>query len=102
MTLVIDCGHLQINVAKKDAVDILEAYDSCSLKLTGNSCHLAPWHAKLGYHFSPVVSGLGSLTADGGPVAMMDLTIKKVTSLHHPEYMSLMRCRLSLLRSWSS
>jgi hypothetical protein len=69
--------YSQLDSAKKDAADVLEAYDSCRLKITGNSTHLAPWHTKLGYH-SQIVSSLGSVTADGGPIAVMDIVVVKV------------------------
>lgn len=39
---------------------------------------MAPWHAKLGFQRGPFVATLNSLTADGGSVAVMTLTIIKV------------------------
>lgn len=57
---------------------MLEAYNSTKLVLSGNSSHLVPWHAKLGFQTSPWVATMNSLTADGGMVAAMDLVILKV------------------------
>jgi breast cancer 2 susceptibility protein len=57
---------------------VLEAYNSTKLVLSGNSSHLVPWHAKLGFQTSPWVATMNSLTADGGMVAAMDLVILKV------------------------
>ncbi|KDQ63249.1 hypothetical protein JAAARDRAFT_75716 [Jaapia argillacea MUCL 33604] len=62
---------------RKDGIEILEAYDSCHLSLCGNSSHLAPWHAKLGFQKHPFVATLGSLTADGGVVSMMNVVVVK-------------------------
>jgi breast cancer 2 susceptibility protein len=64
--------------ARKEPVDILEAYGSISLKLSGNSSHLVPWHSKLGFTKYPSICTLRSLTPDGGNVAIMNLEIIKV------------------------
>lgn len=48
------------------------------LELSGNSTHLASWHAKLGFVKEPFVATLDSLTADGGRVPAMDLEVIKV------------------------
>jgi hypothetical protein len=64
--------------AKKEPSEILSAYDSCHLKFAGNSTHLVAWHTKLGHHGASVVSGLASLSLDGGPIAVADLVIIKV------------------------
>ncbi|TFK77416.1 hypothetical protein BDN72DRAFT_852512 [Pluteus cervinus] len=53
---------------RKDPSEVLEAYNSTKLIISGNSSHLAPWHARLGYHKG---------VSDGGPVAAMDLVITK-------------------------
>lgn len=45
---------------------------------SGNSSHLAPWHAKLGFQPHPPVATLNSLTPDGGLVQLLDLTVIKV------------------------
>lgn len=63
---------------RKEPSEILGAYDSVKLSLTGNSTHLAPWHAKLGFRRCANVCTLNSLTPDGGSVAMMKLRIEKV------------------------
>lgn len=39
---------------------------------------MAPWHAKLGFQRGPFIATLNSLTADGGNVAVMMLTVVKV------------------------
>jgi breast cancer 2 susceptibility protein len=46
---------------------------------------MAPWHAKLGFHRSPFIATLNSLTPDGGNVAVVAVEVTKViTSLQHP------------------
>lgn len=60
---------------------MLEAYNSTTLILSGNSSHLVPWHTKLGFQIAPWVSTMHSLTADGGVVAAMDLAVLKVRCL---------------------
>lgn len=67
----------------KDGMEILDAYDKCHLRLSGNSTHLAPWHTKLGFQREPFVAGLTSLTADGGVVAVADLVVVKVSWDNH-------------------
>lgn len=69
---------VQVENDRKEGCEILEAYGSIALKLHGNSCHLAPWHAKLGFQKDPFISTLRSLTPDGGCVAVLDLVITKV------------------------
>ena len=64
-------------------MEVLDAYDSCHLRLSGNSSHLAPWHAKLGFQRAPFVAGLTSLTGDGGVVAVVDLTVVKASYEQH-------------------
>ncbi|KAH9932032.1 uncharacterized protein BXZ73DRAFT_89984 [Epithele typhae] len=63
---------------RKEAREILETYDHASLELYGNSTHLAPWHAKMGFVKEPFVATLDSLTADGGNISVMDLIVDKV------------------------
>jgi breast cancer 2 susceptibility protein len=41
---------------------------------------------KLGYYFNPVISSLGSLTADGGCVAMVDITVVKTFPIAYIEF----------------
>ncbi|KAH7930929.1 hypothetical protein BV22DRAFT_1077497 [Leucogyrophana mollusca] len=71
---------------RKDPSEILEAYDSNVLSISGNSSHLAPWHAKLGFQSGPFISTLNSLTADGGTVAVMALEIIKVFPVAYIEF----------------
>ena len=54
--------------------------------LSGNSCHLAPWHAKLGFQRSPFVATMHSLTPDGGLIAAMNLEIVKVYPVAYLEF----------------
>lgn len=63
---------------KKEAMEILQAYDILAFQLRGNGTHLAPWHAKLGFQETPYISTLNSLAADGGNIVLMDLVIEKV------------------------
>ena len=65
---------------RKEPSEILEAYDSVKLGLSGNSTHLVPWHTKLGFRRCASVCTLSSLTSDGGNIAMMNLRIEKVSS----------------------
>ncbi|KAJ7610818.1 hypothetical protein FB45DRAFT_941706 [Roridomyces roridus] len=67
----------RLSTERKDASEVLEAYNSTTLVLSGNSSHLVPWHAKLGFQGAPWVSTMNSLTADGGVVAAMDLVVLK-------------------------
>ncbi|KAF8164084.1 BRCA2, oligonucleotide/oligosaccharide-binding, domain 1-domain-containing protein [Pholiota molesta] len=62
---------------KKEATEILEAPNSTLLVLSGNSSHLMPWHAKLGFTHGLCISTLHSLTADGGIVVVLDFVIVK-------------------------
>lgn len=57
---------------------MLEAYKSCRLRVCGNSSHLAPWYAKLGWLDRPHIATLDSLTADGGLITILNLVIVKV------------------------
>ena len=63
---------------RKEACEILEAYDNTYLELYGNSSHLAAWHAKLGFVREPFIATLDSLTADGGNIPVTDLVVEKV------------------------
>ena len=68
----------QLGGDRKEPCEILEAYDNTYLDLSGNSTHLAPWHAKLGFVKDPFIATLDSLTPDGGRVPAMDLIVTKV------------------------
>jgi breast cancer 2 susceptibility protein len=76
--LMRDCHQLESS--KKDPMEVLDAYGSVQLILSGNSTHLAPWHAKLGFQNAPFVATLRSLTSDGGMVPLVDVIITKVNS----------------------
>ncbi|CUA67485.1 Breast cancer type 2 susceptibility protein homolog [Rhizoctonia solani] len=58
--------------------EVLKAYHSSTLKITGNSTSLARWDARLGFHRGPFVASLRSLSADGGSVALLDVIITKL------------------------
>jgi len=70
--------RVQLVSDRKEPSEILEAYDSVKLSLSGNSTHLAQWHAKLGFRKCASLCTLSSLTSDGGNIAMMKLHIEKV------------------------
>lgn len=78
IALTFSPAHSQLSTGKSEPCEVLDAYDTVQLSLSGNSSHLAPWHAKLGFTNSSFVSTLNSLTYDGGPVQMMDLIVTKV------------------------
>jgi len=67
-------------------MEILEAYSDVHLVLSGNSTKLAPWHAKLGLQAIPFVATLGSLTADGGAVPILDLIVTQVYPVGYLEF----------------
>ncbi|KAF9479433.1 hypothetical protein BDN70DRAFT_906293 [Pholiota conissans] len=71
---------------KKDAMEILDAYSSTFLVISGNSSHLMPWHTKLGFTQGPCISTLHSLTADGGVVAALDFVIVKAHPIAYLEF----------------
>jgi breast cancer 2 susceptibility protein len=60
-------------------MEILDAYNSTRLVISGNSSHLVPWHAKLGFQMAPCISTLHHLNGDGGFVAVMAITVTKVS-----------------------
>ena len=64
-------------------MEILDAYNSTRLVISGNSSHLAPWHAKLGFQMGPCISTLNHLNGDGGSVAVMAITVIKVSVTIH-------------------
>ena len=49
-----------------------------NLQICGNSSHLAPWHAKLGFQKDPFVTTLGSLDPHGGLVPSLHVEVLKV------------------------
>ncbi|GBE77572.1 hypothetical protein SCP_0104510 [Sparassis crispa] len=71
---------------RKEPAEILEAYDSMTLRLSGNSCNLAPWHARLGFVKTPFVATLDKLTSDGGNVTLMDLEVIKAYPIAYIEF----------------
>ncbi|KZT73350.1 hypothetical protein DAEQUDRAFT_465445 [Daedalea quercina L-15889] len=70
----------------KEPAEPLDAYALMNLEICGNSCHLAPWHAKLGFMRHPMVATLDSLTADGGLVTLLDVMIEKVYPIAYMEF----------------
>ncbi|KAJ6520132.1 hypothetical protein C8R45DRAFT_806075, partial [Mycena sanguinolenta] len=76
----------RLHSERKEASEVLEAYNSTNLVLSGNSSHLVPWHAKLGFQISPTAATMHSLTADGGMVAAMDLVIIKTYPIAFLEF----------------
>ncbi|KAI0354580.1 hypothetical protein OH77DRAFT_1496552 [Trametes cingulata] len=71
---------------RKEACEILEAYDNTCLELTGNSTNLAPWHAKLGFVKDPFIATLDKLTPDGGVVPALDIIITKTYPIAFLEF----------------
>ncbi|KAJ7754932.1 hypothetical protein DFH07DRAFT_885991 [Mycena maculata] len=76
----------RLSSERKEASEVLEAYNSTTLILSGNSSHLVPWHAKLGFQIAPWVSTMNSLTADGGVIAAMDLVVLKTYPIAFLEF----------------
>ncbi|KAG2156582.1 uncharacterized protein EDB93DRAFT_1127388 [Suillus bovinus] len=76
----------RLSAERKDGQEVLEAYDSSVLVLTGNSSHMAPWHAKLGFQRSPFIATLNSLTADGGNVAVAAVEVIKIHPIAYIEF----------------
>ncbi|KAJ1302729.1 hypothetical protein OPQ81_003043 [Rhizoctonia solani] len=58
--------------------EVLKAYQSSTLKITGNSTSLARWDTRLGFHRGPFVASLRSLSADGGSVTLLDVIVTKL------------------------
>ncbi|KAI0778800.1 hypothetical protein BD413DRAFT_511860 [Trametes elegans] len=71
---------------RKEACEILDAYENTFLELQGNSTNLAPWHAKLGFVKQPFIATLDKLTPDGGVVPAMDLIITKTYPIAFLEF----------------
>ncbi|KAF8445645.1 hypothetical protein L210DRAFT_3757880 [Boletus edulis BED1] len=76
----------KLSAERKEGSEILEAYNSNVLLLTGNSTHMAPWHTKLGFQRGPFIATLNSLTADGGNVAVMMLRVIKAYPVAYMEF----------------
>ncbi|KAF5323377.1 hypothetical protein D9611_005592 [Ephemerocybe angulata] len=76
----------RLNSEKKDPQEILEAYDSVTLRISGNSSSLAPWHMKLGALHERYISTLHSLTHDGGSISCLDVVITKIHPLAFMEF----------------
>ncbi|KAH7910924.1 hypothetical protein BJ138DRAFT_1113634 [Hygrophoropsis aurantiaca] len=76
----------KLDSERKDPSEILEAYASNVLLISGNSSHLAPWHSKLGFQAGPFISTLNSLTPDGGTVAVMAVDIIKAYPIAYLEF----------------
>ncbi|KAI6047891.1 hypothetical protein EDC04DRAFT_2555648 [Pisolithus marmoratus] len=76
----------KLSSQRKEGSEILEAYDSTVLVITGNSSHMAPWHAKLGFQRAPFIATLNSLTSDGGNVAVMVVEIIRVYPVAYIEF----------------
>ncbi|KAF8585115.1 hypothetical protein K439DRAFT_1344127 [Ramaria rubella] len=82
------CCGAKLESSKKDPMEVLDAYGSVHLVLCGNSTHLAPWHAKLGFQSVPFVATLGSLSSDGGGIPLMDLVIMQVFPVGFIEFIT--------------
>ncbi|WVQ95823.1 hypothetical protein IAU59_002922 [Kwoniella sp. CBS 9459] len=61
-----------------DGTEVLDAFKTSHLAITGNSTSLARWHTRLGLQSQPFIASLGSLSMDGGVVALMDIIVEKV------------------------
>ncbi|EIM83586.1 uncharacterized protein STEHIDRAFT_62664, partial [Stereum hirsutum FP-91666 SS1] len=76
----------KLSTGKSEPCEVLDAYETVQLSLSGNSAHIAPWHAKLGFTNGLCVSTLHSLTPDGGPVQMLDLIVTKAYPIAFLEF----------------
>ncbi|PPQ69780.1 hypothetical protein CVT26_014168 [Gymnopilus dilepis] len=76
----------RLSTERKEPSEILEAYNSTKLIFSGNSSHLMPWHAKLGFTRGPCISTLHSLTPDGGVIAALDFVIVKLHPIAYVEF----------------
>ncbi|ODN98121.1 hypothetical protein I350_07763 [Cryptococcus amylolentus CBS 6273] len=61
-----------------DGAEVLDAYKSSRLIVSGNSTSLARWDTRLGMQPHPFMASLSSLTVDGGVVTLMDIVVEKV------------------------
>ncbi|OWZ37873.1 breast cancer 2 susceptibility protein [Cryptococcus neoformans c45] len=64
--------------SSSEGTDVFEARKTCRLVLSGNSTSLARWHARLGMRSQPYISGLSSLSVDGGVITLMDIVIERL------------------------
>ncbi|KAK0208723.1 hypothetical protein DFS33DRAFT_1380217 [Desarmillaria ectypa] len=85
----------RLDSERKDPQEILEAYNSIKLILTGNSTHLAPWHAKLGFQRELPVATMHSLTRDGGIITVMDLLVVKVYPIAYFQFINTDKGRIN-------
>ncbi|KAM6498666.1 hypothetical protein JOM56_006614 [Amanita muscaria] len=76
----------RLSSEKKEPSEVLEAYNNVKLLLSGNSSHLMPWHAKLGFQRIPFISTLHSLTTDGGCIAVLNALVTKVYPVAYFEF----------------
>ncbi|KAG1754940.1 uncharacterized protein EDB91DRAFT_1214138 [Suillus paluster] len=76
----------RLSAERKDGQEVLEAYESNVLVLAGNSSHMAPWHAKLGFQRSLFIATFNSLTPDGGNVAVAAIEIIKFHPVAYIEF----------------
>ncbi|KAI0673760.1 hypothetical protein C8Q78DRAFT_1186090 [Trametes maxima] len=76
----------KLSGTRKEACEILDAYDNTFIELCGNATNLAPWHAKLGFVKQPFIATLDKLTPDGGMVPVMDLIITKTYPIAFLEF----------------
>ncbi|KAI0652483.1 hypothetical protein C8Q79DRAFT_102638 [Trametes meyenii] len=76
----------KLSGTRKEACEILDAYDNTFIELCGNATNLAPWHAKLGFVKQPFIATLDKLTPDGGIVPVMDLIITKTYPIAFLEF----------------
>nr|ODN91852.1 hypothetical protein L203_01105 [Cryptococcus depauperatus CBS 7841] len=67
--------------SENDGTDVLDAFDSSRLVLSGNSTSLAKWDSRLGMQPRPFIASLSSLSVDGGIVTLMDIIIDRVYPL---------------------
>ncbi|PWN51143.1 hypothetical protein IE53DRAFT_314445 [Violaceomyces palustris] len=64
--------------SKGEPAEVLDAFATSIISISGNSTSLAKWDARLGFCREPFYASLRSLTADGGLVAAMDVVITQV------------------------
>ncbi|KAF8625213.1 hypothetical protein AX15_005515 [Amanita polypyramis BW_CC] len=76
----------RLSSERKEPSEVLEAYNSSKLVLSGNSSHLMPWHAKLGFQHGPCISTLHSLSPEGGCVATADVVVIKAFPIAYIEF----------------
>ncbi|PCH34230.1 hypothetical protein WOLCODRAFT_135579 [Wolfiporia cocos MD-104 SS10] len=79
-------SNARLESERKEPAEVLEAYDSMTLRISGNSSHLVPWHARLGFVRYPSIATLDSLTPDGGIVTLLDLTVIKTYPIAFVEF----------------